>query len=466
MEKTTGIKFRKRLLSLMLALALGITFIPLLSDYAYADDTDQEAAAVTVEIPDADAEANDAAVAVEIPDANPANAVALDAAAEDVNALDAADAIEDDTAAAEVAGVPAGGNAVHVDVPAFYETAGGELHANAESAYIDPSYYNVSITQSKNTVTVKGTINDPYSFVGLFIDSADIKVLEFLGNSVDHSFNIGDYCDTGYHTVFLGVVNIETQQIADIVGQTYMTCNKITNKPTYKGVFEVYSKNFKYSPYGTFQNTNGKLYMEYKTKNAKKWKTKGPMTYNMVTTAYDQTYMVKGLKAKTIYNTRIRYGEEVKYEYKCGGDDKTYFFGGPVFGTGNIKTGAAKKPAVKSITCKAVKVKYHKVRHPAGYYWSGNVLLKQNAWTEKYYSYNVKVTVKLKSKPGTNGIFVNGRYLKGNKKTYTTTFVPAYGGYSSKRPKGHVKWTVQLRSGQSKTYGGYSPIYKKTMKLK
>ena len=80
---------------------------------------------------------------------------------------------------------------------------------------------------------------------------------------------------------------------------------------------------------------------------------------------------------------------------------------------------------------------------------------------------DVKVTVKLKKKPGTGGLFVNGRWLAGNKKTYTTTFKGLYPhNISVKKPRGRVRYTVTVRSGQDASYKGYSPSISKRMKLK
>ena len=226
-------------------------------------------------------------------------------------------------------------------------------------------------------------------------------------------------------------------------------------KPDYSGTFTAYSTYFNWYPFDSFKNSYAVayiagspyyLYMEYST-NGKKWKRSGKIQGNGFTTLKDQGFKISGLKPNRKYKTRIYYGDI--YGNKLS----------PVRSTGTIRTGAKSKPAVKSVTAKATKVKLHKVKH-YGYY-TGVYL-----YTEKYYTYNIKVSVKLKKKPGTKGIWLNGRFLKGNKKKYTTTFVPLYGGYSAKKPRGNIKFTVELQSGQSKIYGGYSPKWKKTMKLK
>ena len=162
-------------------------------------------------------------------------------------------------------------------------------------------------------------------------------------------------------------------------------------------------------------------------------------------------------RGDTIDKTRIRYGQVVTYSTDVAGDGKSYFFGGPVLNTTTIKTGSDTKPAVKSITAKAVNVRYHAVRHYGQY--TGVYL-----YTEKFYTCKIRVTVKLKKKPGTAGMFINGKWVKGNKKTYTKTFSP-YPNYYFSHPRGSGKFTVTLRTGQSKKWGGYSPTVSRTKKL-
>ena len=69
------------------------------------------------------------------------------------------------------------------------------------------------------------------------------------------------------------------------------------------------------------------------------------------------------------------------------------------------------------------------------------------------------MTVKLKKKPGTAGIYIGTKRLRGNKKTYSTTFT------QSGKLKGK-KLKVAVYSYQSKTYGGYSPVKRKTAKVR
>ena len=360
-----------------------------------------------------------------------------------------------------------GGNAEHIDIPALTESfaflpmtwAGTSPKASsvgAPGAPVKSSYYNVNITQSGNTVKVSGTIASPYAFYGLFVDTELAEPVT--GSSVNTTINMSNYA-TGYHTVIIGLIYTpEPSSYVDMIGRKYMVSNNITARPTYKGRFEVYSKYFNYYPYNIgMQNTDGDLYMEYKTSKAKTWKRSGYMRSNLIELLPTQGFAISGLKPKKTYKTRIRYGTFVTYSKDYAGDGKQYFFGGPTLKTTKIKTGAAKKPPIRSVRAQAVNVKYHKVRHYGKY--TGVYL-----YTEKFYTCKIKVTITMKKKPGTKGLFVNDRWLKGNKKVYTTTFSP-YPNYYFKHPRGSGKFTVSVRSGQSKKWGGYSPTWSKTKRL-
>jgi hypothetical protein len=224
----------------------------------------------------------------------------------------------------------------------------------------------------------------------------------------------------------------------------------------------VYSKVLNFYPYTAgFVNATQPLYLEYKPVKSKKWKRSGYMERDSIKLGNQQGFKIKGLKANTKYNTRIRYGVKAT---KFDGSTGTIY--GPTFGTGTYKTGKAKKPAVKSIKIKAVKKKFHKNRVAGHYEWTGYHYIWIKPYTEKYWTCKFKVTVKLKKKPGTKGIVVGGKYLKGNKKKYTTTVTPYPNYYTKKPPKGLKKVKITVRSYQSKKYGGLSPVKTKKCKIK
>ena len=75
-------------------------------------------------------------------------------------------------------------------------------------------------------------------------------------------------------------------------------------------------------------------------------------------------------------------------------------------------------------------------------------------WTTKY-----KVTVKLKKKPGTTGIMIGDKKIKGNKKTYSATFE------DSGKLKGK-KITIGVCTYNDAKVGGYGKVYKKKVKVR
>ena len=321
--------------------------------------------------------------------------------------------------------------------------------------------HSVSITQSGSIVTIKGSVPSPYQLFGIIVDGTEVSNKLF-GSSINQTVNMdsGTFA-TGYHTVYVGIgqwVGAEFKHV-DTVIKKYMVTNTFKDRPTYGGVFDVYSNYFDIYPFQmtAFGYLAPKLFLEYSADGGKTWSRSGYMKPGGIKVASQESYRISGLKPGTTYNTRLRYGDYVTYATGFGGDGKSYFFGGPVLNTTTIKTGSDTKPAVKSITAKAVNVRYHAVRHYGQY--TGVYL-----YTEKFYTCKIRVTVKLKKKPGTAGMFINGKWVKGNKKTYTKTFSP-YPNYYFSHPRGSGKFTVTLRTGQSKKWGGYSPTVSRTKKL-
>lgn len=339
--------------------------------------------------------------------------------------------------------------------------------------------HSVQITQNGGIVSIRGSIAAPYVLFGVIVDATAVTD-QLFGNTVDFQFDINNGSfSTGYHTVYVGIgiqypdgsVRFDNQ----VVEQKYVVANTISEQPSYKGVFEVYHNYINYYPYNNILGGNaaGKLYMEYSADNGKTWKRYGPMTCNMITLAIQQSYKISGLKSNTTYKTRICFGEEAVYPAEYGGDGMSYVFLGPALNTTTFKTGKAKAPSVSSITAQAINVKYHKNRVQPHYEWTaGYHLVWIGSWTERYYTCNVKVTVKLKKKPGAKGLWIgftdgsglHEKWVKGDKTTYTATFAP-YPNYFSKKPKGNYAYQISVRSGQSKSLGGYSPKATKKKKL-
>ena len=380
------------------------------------------------------------------------------------------------------------------DVEASNVVDNFEIKKRGASIYDVPSgAYNVAINGVSGGFSIEGYIANAYTkkpyyyvFGKLFVDGKEVKNFTGATSISKQSFSLSQF-GTGYHTAFLQLYNSNTGDLVRLIFKEYLYYNGITDRPTYNGVFDVYSSAFNYYPYNmALENQSGTLYMEYKPSKSGTWLRTGSMKANLIKLYIEQGYTISGLKANTVYNSRIRYGGYATYtrlnpenfgltlaqfqaifatQRTYLGDGKSYFFGGPVLNTTTFKTGKSKKPAVKSISVKAVNVKYHKHRVQGHYEWTGYSYVWIGAYTEKYYTCKYKVTVKLKKKPGTAGIVVNGKYLKGNKKVYTTKLTP-YPNYFTKRPPKGMKLKVQVRSYQSKSYGGFSPIYTKTKKVK
>jgi len=327
------------------------------------------------------------------------------------------------------------------------------------------SPYTVTITPNGNSVTITANCSNNYQLDGIAVDEQ--TWLEMTSaQKYSRTFDLSPY-GTGYHTVTVRVWDKKNNRLAEAVMRKYIPVNTISARPNYNGRFEVYQNYFNYYPFNFGSNLSGTLYMEYSSDGGRTWARSGYMKANSIQLYIQQGYKIGGLRANTSYQTRIRYGENVVYSTRAGGDGKTYFFGGPILGTTTIKTGKSTKPAIKKVTAKAVNVKRRKSVRPGYYYWTGYHYIWMKPVKMRYYTYNVKVTVRLKKKPGTAGIWVNGRWLPGNKKKYTTKFkIPYPYNMSAKRPRGRVKYTVSVQTGQNKAYGGYSPTWKKRMKLK
>ena len=467
--KRNDIGVARKFLALALSLVVAMTFIPLLGDGAYADEPDATGGS--------DATVEDSVEPAVTPDPNQVDVVPEQPVVGDDN-LDIVDenvADEGETAPAEAAADVSepegpslgGGNATHLYIPALMDT-GTKKAVQAKKlinkGVVDPSKYTVNIKQSGKTVSISGAIDSNYRFVNVFVDTTPLYQ-PFALISLETTIDMSNF-DTGYHTVSLAIAQkSDTSTLIDFVGKQYMRSNNITEKPNYSGKFRyVYSKHFQFYPFSLTGNLGSyNLYMEYSKNGGKTWKRTGYMKANAIKLYTDQGYKISGLSPNKTYKTRLRYGQYVKYSTDYAGDGKSYFFGGPVRNTATIKTGVSKKPRIKSIKVKGIKVKRHKHKVAGHYEWVGNSLIWIGPYTEKYYTYKLKVTVKLKKKPGATGLWINGKFVKGNKKKYTVTLPGS--SYSAKKPKGK-KYTVKIRSYKGKSYGGYSPMYTKKKKIK
>lgn len=336
----------------------------------------------------------------------------------------------------------------------------------AQEAYEDP-VITVSVDPSTGKATVKGSLkandkNTPHYYFGVI--SVDYKDLDhaikwgstgtaWLGDNkktLNHTFSMKPY-SLGYHKIYILVYYIND----DGKAIDYKWIEK-ANVPTYlyatpssAGKFEFYSTYFNYAV--TEPMSGGwAIRMQY-SPNGVNWYDTGYMDKY-----YPFVYAISGLAPNTTYYTRIYW----YYTKKIGGH---YFNGaetGSFLNTGAFRTGVGSLPKVKSVKVKATKVKKRRAGVYGWYtgYYFGSV---------RYYTYKIKITVefktKKKKKPGLPGLYINGVWRPGNKRKYTLTLGP-YANYSKPRGKRFnvYYYTAHAPGG----YGGYSPMYSKSKKVK
>ena len=302
-------------------------------------------------------------------------------------------------------------------------------------------FFSYSLATGQARITGKAVGGDRY--MKITIDGATYKSSRTGIIDLDENVDMKKSSAVGYHMVSVHMKS------GIIYSQDYVPTG-IYSKPTnsakryaaYSRYFDFYTGFDNYSDYYSYD-----LYVDYKIRGTKNWKRSGRMGF------VGQTYKVNGLTPNRYYQARTHFGKWVTYK------GKNYFFTSLSTGNGSpivtFRSGKANKPKIKSVKVKAIKVK--KKRGTRYGYYTGLPLGKFT-----YYKYKIKVTVKLKKRPGTKGIVINGKRFKGNKKKYTFTLGP-YTNYT--KPKGK-KFTVYAYTYDSKTYGGYSPMYKKKKKVR
>ena len=234
---------------------------------------------------------------------------------------------------------------------------------------------------------------------------------------------------------------------------------KVMHKPLYNrpSQYTVYSRYLIYNVgtnlpryYDDWGIDSYDLYMQYRVRGGK-WKMAGPMSGYTA-----QSYKLSGLRPNTVYQVRTFYG----LGSKSNGTFRSGLATGRTSAVVTLKTGKNKKPRIKSMKVKAFKVKKHKESYWS-YYWG---ILRYHK--VKYYTCKVKVTVKMRKKTGARYVYlsdgIKGKYAKGNKKKYKAIFGP----YTTAKKPTKYKFTLYMLSLQNKNYGGYSPILKKTKKVR
>ena len=450
----------KKLLAIALALVVGVTFVPLLGDSIYAEDesdgmpTDPAASGLEESIVEEPATDENDIIDEETVDGSDISTpedIETDEAQtlpefEEPESVEGENKVELSDEAGEAV-VPEGATE-----DALVSTFGDV--AEVTTMTTDADLYSFTASRSGSTLIVNAYFKDhpwysengfdksTFRFNGIYIDGYLVGSSFSSAALSNYRVSLSNNLSPGYHDVTALITfynpKINDTSSASSYKRTYRA--GITRAPSAKGSLAIYHNYLDYMSPTDPNLINYKLFLEYSL-NGKTWKTYGPMNYI-------QTYKLKGLKANRKYFVRSYYGVYLNGTWFTSKEE------GKTRWIGTYRTGVAKRPAVKSIKVKAYKVK-KKTQRVYGYY-TGLYLGKR-----KYYKYKLKIIVTLKQKPG-NKIWINGKKFKGNKKKYTVN-LGTFTSYS--KPKGK-KYKVAMYTYRSASWGGYSPMYKKVLRIK
>lgn len=441
----------KRFGAVVLSAAIAFTFMPFLGGQeAYSANGGAEDAAISVDAP----------AEMSLLDTDNVREIAADFGIGEDKVLEAAENAGIKVVEAGVA-VPVDGDAGFeddADIPEAEAEPDADLSAqSADEPPVSVMYSNsqlsaedlsaqgyptgtINVTLNKETgqATVTGTI-DGGEFDDLYVDDSYVYYID--GTSFSYTLNMKDYY-IGYHDVYATVKGFGRDEY--VIAYEYAVPTYVYTTPA--NSLSCYTTGKNYLTHGSNviydQGYDAAFYLEYRKGKGKWSKPYGP---------FDDTKKVTGLKPNTKYTTRGYYGKQFTY----GG--KSYFFSGKdtnhISKTVTLKTAMAKKPPVKSI--KTSKVQY-KSYTSSWTLWIGGIPYTRYYTT--WYTY-FRATVNMKKKPGTAGIYIGGVRKGGNKKKYSGNYY-----ISGQKKVKKVKFVIQ--SYQSKIYGGISPAYKKSVKLK
>ena len=290
---------------------------------------------------------------------------------------------------------------------------------------------------STGIATVTGSTGGSATFTRLWLDKTR-SIMSLSGKSFKVTFDTKKY-DIGWHEL-----SAELSDGTEIVFPKFFP-TAIYDKPVLKAsYFETFGKQMVFKC-PNYNNYKYKYYL-YVKKSSQSWsqaKVYGP--FSPVT----KTRIIK-LTPGTKYNVRAYYLAETK----LNGINQVFASLKPS-ATVTVKTGPKKKPAIKSIKISKAKVKKIKVK--GKYYWDNGTLKYLKGFTT--YETTYKVTIKFKKKQKIAGleVYAGGvtlpKFIKGSKKTYTTTFT--VGG----KAKGK-KTLFKIKAKTNKTYAAWSPTYK------
>lgn len=314
--------------------------------------------------------------------------------------------------------------------------------------FIIPDVYTASIsvkTYPSGNAYVTGKATGD-TFDDIYVDGSRVYAGIDGKTSFAYTIDMKEY-SVGFHTISAGLNNHDAEVVYKYAVPTY-----IYQAPSIKtSCFETGRKCFTFSNNGNSYKYDSDCgtYVDYKKKGGKKWKQNyGPVS------SYGSG-KVKGLKPNTFYYIRAHYGKVVSY----GG--KSYFFTGKakskVSKNVKVKTGKKSKPPVKKIKISKVKQFKRTFSYTLWINYGGYMVPRYISNTYWYTSF--KCTVYMKKKPKAAGIYIGNVQCKGNKKKYTADFT-----VSGKQKGKKLKFSVCTY--QNATYKGFSPYYKKKVRIK
>lgn len=429
----------RRLLAVVLALVVGITFLPLLDGQVFAKDESGSADGQQVEAP-TDAEAPDVDEVLE--EKEDTGGIVQNEKRKDVK--------ESTTKGKVIA------NIIQEDATIQGKVL-SESHGSLEGCTqaFSPRYYNVSGPDGRGMVhlTKTGKLPSPYEYAYIVVDNTYNVVKKIYSNNLDVWLDMKDY-GVGYHTI--GVTYRNKNSKAMYTENGTIVYDLKSEIPTYIisspsnaiGQYEAYHNRLIYKAGNAYQYDRGCVqYIEVRPTGSGSWKR-----YSLG--GGNSSYTIPGLSPNKRYQARVFYGKSFTYD----GVDR--FWTSPYSPVRTFKTGVATTP-IKSFKLKAYKVKKHKVKNTN--YYVGYFRTYKYKTKYVYYTYRLKAIVTFKKKPGAAGVNICGKWVKGNKKKYTVKLGGTWTSYV--KPK-KLKKTVSVYTYQNRSYGGYSPLYKATKKQK
>ncbi|MBQ3281379.1 MAG: hypothetical protein IJH41_03120 [Eubacterium sp.] len=339
----------------------------------------------------------------------------------------------------------------------WYDDHTGSYTVSLSKDSFDPESAQITVDTSKNKsshiVTVSGSVSGDV-FDDLYIDNdacdAGISGMSsFYGVKIDmKKFGVG------IHTLYAKLRNHSDEGFWLVY--EYGIPTYIYKKPSIKySEFLTTYNHVAYHYTGSGYDYCG-VFFDWKKKGGKWSKLVGPVS----TSSSEYTRESKKLKASTNYVVRTYFGKIVKYGGQniliSGAETNKYS------SSKTVKT-AGKKLSIKSAKISGVSQKKRKV---TGWYWGYTRDPYYGTWnysliygTRTIVTTKFKITVTLKKKPGTAGIYIGTHRIKGNKKKYSTDF-NLEGKYKGKKVK------FSFNSYQSSKYTSNSPYTRKKIKIK